>query len=169
MNKINIAIIGDGGVGKTSIINRLATGDYTNKTEADKITYDNFQFNVVPLHRADCVVLVFDVTNPTTYNNLSIDGIKVPVLLVGNKIDAKNRKVLAKHIKFHRTHKLTYFEYSALSCYNCEKPLLWAMEVLGLSYLHMRFTIIDPPAIGQLDCVKYLSELPPSLKSGQVV
>jgi len=54
-------------------------------------------------------------------------GICFPKLLfcVGNKVDIKDRKVKAKSIVFHRKKNLQYYDISAKSNYNFEKPFLW--------------------------------------------
>jgi GTP-binding nuclear protein Ran len=44
---------------------------------------------------------------------------------VGNKVDIKDRKVKAKQITFHRKKNLQYYDISAKSNYNFEKPFLW--------------------------------------------
>src|SRR5271169_720699 len=49
----------------------------------------------------------------------------IPIVLCGNKVDVKDRKVKAKTITFHRKKNLQYFYISAKSNYNFEKPFLW--------------------------------------------
>jgi GTP-binding nuclear protein Ran len=49
----------------------------------------------------------------------------IPIVLVGNKVDVKDRKVRAKQITFHRKKNLQYYDVSAKSNYNFEKPFLW--------------------------------------------
>ncbi len=56
----------------------------------------------------------------------------VPIVLVGNKVDVKERKVKAKGITFHRKRNLQYYDVSAKSNYNFEKPFLWlARRLVG--------------------------------------
>ena len=53
-------------------------------------------------------------------------------MLCGNKVDVKDRKVKAKAITFHRKKNLQYFDISAKSNYNFEKPFLWlARKLVG--------------------------------------
>jgi len=47
------------------------------------------------------------------------------MVLVGNKVDAKDRKVKSKMVNFHRKKNMPYFEISAKSNYNFDKPFLW--------------------------------------------
>ena len=51
-------------------------------------------------------------------------------MLTGNKIEIKDRKVKAKQITFHRKKNLQYFDISAKSNYNFEKPFLWIARKL---------------------------------------
>jgi len=76
---------------------------------------------------------MFDVTdlqsyrdNILWYNLIRETCPKIPICLIGNKIDAKKRVVLPKLIKFHLNHRLVYYEMSALSGYNLNKPIEWA-------------------------------------------
>lgn len=57
---------------------------------------------------------------------------QVPIVLCGNKVDVKERKVKAKAITFHRKKNLQYYDISAKSNYNFEKPFLWlARKLVG--------------------------------------
>jgi GTP-binding nuclear protein Ran len=51
----------------------------------------------------------------------------IPIVLCGNKVDVKERKVKAKTITFHRKKNLQYYDISAKSNYNFEKPFLYVM------------------------------------------
>ena len=80
---------------------------------------------------------MFDVTSRTTYKNIPTwhrDIIRVceniPIVLVGNKVDVMDRKVKPKHITFHRKKNLQYYDISAKSNYNFEKPFLWLARKL---------------------------------------
>jgi hypothetical protein len=56
----------------------------------------------------------------------------IPIVLCGNKVDIKDRKVKAKSIVFHRKKNLQYYDISAKSNYNFEKPFLWlARKLIG--------------------------------------
>jgi len=56
----------------------------------------------------------------------------IPIVLCGNKVDIKDRKVKAKSIVFHRKKNLQYYDISAKSNYNFEKPFLWlARKLVG--------------------------------------
>jgi len=49
----------------------------------------------------------------------------IPIVLVGNKVDVKDRQVKARQIQFHRKRNLQYYDLSARSNFNFEKPFLW--------------------------------------------
>eukprot|EP00434_Breviolum_minutum_P022612 symbB.v1.2.019954.t1/scaffold1656.1/size107472/1 len=72
------------------------------------LSYENFGKNVPNWHRD--IVRVCE---------------NIPIVLVGNKVDVKDRQVKAKNIQFHRKRNLQYYDLSARSNYNFEKPFLW--------------------------------------------
>ncbi|KAI9102530.1 P-loop containing nucleoside triphosphate hydrolase protein [Phlyctochytrium arcticum] len=81
---------------------------------------------------------MFDVTSRITYKNVPNwhrDLVRVceniPIVLCGNKVDIKERKVKAKAITFHRKKNLQYYDISAKSNYNFEKPFLWLARKLA--------------------------------------
>lgn len=49
----------------------------------------------------------------------------IPIVLCGNKVDLKDRRVKAKNMIFHRKKHLPYYDISAKANYNLEKPFLW--------------------------------------------
>jgi Ras family. len=51
-------------------------------------------------------------------------------VLVGNKVDVKDRKIKAKQILYHRRHNLQYFDISSKSNYQFEKPFIWLIRRL---------------------------------------
>ena len=80
---------------------------------------------------AQCAILMFDVTSPATYRNVATwhrDLTRVcpniPIVLVGNKIDIRDRKVPVKRVTFHKKNNMRYFEISAKSNYHFEMPFL---------------------------------------------
>merc|ERR1712080_263502 len=85
-----------------------------------------------------CAIMMFDVTSRVTYKNVPIwhrDLTRVceniPIVLCGNKVDVKDRKVKPKHILFHRKKpNIQYYDISAKSNYNFEKPFLWIARKL---------------------------------------
>ncbi|EEB11175.1 GTP-binding nuclear protein RAN1, putative [Pediculus humanus corporis] len=89
--------------------------------------------------QGQCAIIMFDVTSRITYKNVPNwhrDLVRVceniPMVLCGNKVDIKDRKVKARSIIFHRKKNLQYYDISAKSNYNFEKPFLWlARKLIG--------------------------------------
>jgi GTP-binding nuclear protein Ran len=76
-------------------------------------------------------------------------GETIPIVLCGNKVDVKDRKVKAKAITFHRKKNLQYYDISAKSNYNFEKPFLWlARKLVGNSGLEfVASPALAPPEV----------------------
>lgn len=161
---------------------------------------------------------MFDVTSRVTYKNVPNwhrDLVRVceniPIVLCGNKVDIKDRKVKAKSIVFHRKKNLQvivhtklsicirphalittcyntkclfafltnislfcpqYYDISAKSNYNFEKPFLWlARKLIGDPNLEfVAMPALAPPEV-QMDptlAAKYEEELQVSMtREGQ--
>ena len=120
---------------------------------------------------------MFDVTSRVTYKNVPNwhrDLVRVceniPIVLCGNKVDIKDRKVKAKSIVFHRKKNLQvivwfitplldvftsfalnsqYYDISAKSNYNFEKPFLWlARKLIGDPNLEfVAMPALQPPEV----------------------
>merc|ERR1712007_198058 len=94
---------------------------------------------------------MFDVTSRISYKNVGVwyrDLVRVceniPIVLVGNKVDVKERKVKVKQINFHRKKNLNYYDISAKSNFNYEKPFLsLAKKLVGDQHL----CFVDTPAL----------------------
>lgn len=80
---------------------------------------------------------MFDVTSRSSYENVAnwhrdltrVCG-NIPIVLVGNKCDMKERRVKTKAITFHQRKNMPYFDISAKSNYNFEKPFRWLARKL---------------------------------------
>ncbi|CAG0914031.1 unnamed protein product [Notodromas monacha] len=124
--------------------------------------------------QGQCAVIMFDVTARVTYKNVPNwhrDLVRVceniPIVLCGNKVDIKDRKVKAKSIVFHRKKNLQYYDLSAKSNYNIEKPFLWlARKLIGDPNLEfVAAPAIAPPEI-QMDPV-WRQKIEDELKEAQ--
>jgi GTPase SAR1 family protein len=67
----------------------------------------------------------------SNYRDLTRVCETIPIVLCGNKVEVKDRKVKAKQITFHRKKNLQYYEISAKNNYNFEKPFLWIARKLA--------------------------------------
>jgi GTP-binding nuclear protein Ran len=103
---------------------------------------------------ANCGIIMFDVCNRITYKNV-ITWYKaltrvcegIPIVLVGNKVDVVDRKVKAKQILFPRKYGIQYYDISAKSNYQFEKPFLWLLKKLrGDPNLELVEEVAKPPS-----------------------
>jgi GTP-binding nuclear protein Ran len=162
-DSFKLILIGDAKVGKTSFVRRHTGGqherDYvpTRGVKVTPLTFDTtsgpLTFNVWdtagerhlgPLYEgvfleADCGILMFDVTEHSTYRNISTwygDLIRVrpmiPIVLVGNKVDVRERKVTGSQVTFHKARGIPYVEMSAKSRLRLDAPFeALAQRLLG--------------------------------------
>ena len=101
--------------------------------------------------QGQCAIIMFDVTSRVTYKNVpnwhrDITRVceSIPIVLCGNKVEVKDRKVKAKQITFHRKKNLQYYEISAKVNYNFEKPFTWiARKLAGNNAL----AFVEAPAL----------------------
>ena len=80
---------------------------------------------------------MFDVTSRSSYENVANwyrDLIRVcgniPIVLVGNKCDMRERGVNTRAITFHEGKNMAYFNISVRTHYNFEKPFRWLARQL---------------------------------------
>jgi len=101
-------------------------------------------------------IIMFDVTSKITYKNVpnwhrDLERVceNIPIVLCGNKVDVKDRKVKTGAVTFHRKKNLQYFEISAKSNYNFEKPFLWlARKLVGNPSLEfVASPALEPPTV----------------------
>ena len=122
--------------------------------------------------KGQCAIIMFDVTARITYKHVpnwyrdlcsvcgtweTIDGVRtlvgmIPTVLVGNKVDVRDRKVTARSITFHRKKNLPYYDISAKSNFNFEKPFLWLARKLAndAQLAFVEAPTLQPPEI-QMD------------------
>ena len=102
-----------------------------------------------------CGIIMFDVTSRITYKNvpnwhrdLVCVCENIPIVLCGNKVDMKDRVVKSKYITFHRKKNLQYYDISAKSNYNYEKPFLWiAQKLSGTELFFTEMPALRPPEV----------------------
>ena len=112
----------------------------------------------------DAALIMFDVTKKSTYKAVAswhgeiVAAVAapdmMPMVLMGNKVDVKHRVVRPRHIGYHRNQQcMQYYDISARSNYNFEKPFLWlARKLSGCADLRFVPTCtIGPPPVTQLD------------------
>lgn len=161
--EFKLVLVGDGGVGKTTLVKRHLTGEFEKKyiptlgVEVHPLRFQT-QFGPIVFNvwdtagqekfgglrdgyyiKGQCAIIMFDVTSRITYKNVPNwhrDIIRIceniPIVLVGNKADVKDRQVKGRQIRFHRKRNLQYYDISARSNYHFEKPFLWLARRLTL-------------------------------------
>ena len=89
-------------------------------------------------------IMMFDVTSrlsyskiPSWYMDLSRVHGQIPTVLVGNKADMKDRKVVARQVTFHKEKHLRYYEISCRCGYQLAKPLEWILAQAGATDLSL--------------------------------
>ncbi|KAL4591108.1 hypothetical protein LXL04_004057 [Taraxacum kok-saghyz] len=120
---------------------------------------------------AQCAIITFDVTARLTCKNVPtwhphLYGVCeiIPIGLYGNKVDLNNRQVKAKQVTFHRIKNLQYFEISAKSSYNFEKPFLYLTRKL-VGYFSFVFFAIHLTTLRILTCILSSDSSPCSSRS----
>jgi len=159
---LKVIILGDSGVGKTSLMNRYVNKKFSTQYKAtigaDFVTKDvvvddklvtmqiwdtagqeRFQSLGVAFYRgADCCVLVYDVTAPSTFKSLDSwrdefliqasprDPENFPFIVIGNKIDQENRAISTKRAQSwcQSKNNIPYFETSAKEAVNVESAFM---------------------------------------------
>lgn len=152
-------LVGDGGVGKTTFINKHMTGkfvpvyDPTLGVEVHPLVFDtsvgHIRFNVWDTAgqekfgglregyyiQAQCAIVMFDVTNRLSYENVGVwyKSVRevcgdIPIFLVGNKFDIAEQKV--QLIDFDRDKYAGYVSISSKSNYQFEKPFIGLVRKL---------------------------------------
>uniref|UniRef100_A0A914PBA9 GTP-binding nuclear protein n=1 Tax=Panagrolaimus davidi TaxID=227884 RepID=A0A914PBA9_9BILA len=109
--------------------------------------------------QGQCAIIMFDTTSRITYidvknwhRDLSRVCENIPIVLVGNKVDVRDRKVKAKSISFHHGKNIQYYDISAKSNYNSVKPFLYLARKL-ISDPNLDFVAMPllPPLEIQMD------------------
>lgn len=106
--------------------------------------------------QGECAIIMFDVTSRITYKNIpnwhrDLTRVceNIPMVLCGNKVEVKERKVKPKGINFHRKKNIQYYEISAKTNYNFEKPFLYLARKLtnedGLAFVEA--PALPPPEV----------------------
>lgn len=168
---LKVIILGDSGVGKTSLMQQFINGKFSQQYKAtigadflpkdmaiddkqvtmqiqDTAGQERFQSLGVAFYRgSDCCVLVFDVTNTKSFENLQNwrdefliqanikDPDSFPFVVIGNKIDVDESKRMVSSKKAQALcasmGNLPYFETSAKEAVNVEQ----AFDVVARSAL----------------------------------
>merc|ERR1712063_4512 len=177
---LKVVLLGDSGVGKTSLMDRYVNRNYTSQYKptigADFLTkeievgkttvtlqiwgtagQERFQSLGSSFYRgADCCILVFDLTIPTTFDHLSNwqneflvqanirDHYTYPFVVLGNKCDLPNIAITNKRAQSwcqSHNYSIPYFETSAKEATGVENAFRAAAQ-LALAKIPE-----DPPVV----------------------
>ena len=156
-------ILGDKQTGKSSFINRLTSGDFSDvytpsilpiiQQVSLNTNIGNVNFQVYEggcPDSIDCALVMFDLNNRDSFNKVIeyYDFVvqtfgNIPIIILGNKCDSvmdyqesthPNTVKITEITNFiHNTYKhlnLVYFDISAKSLYNYDKPFLYLLRKL---------------------------------------
>ena len=193
-----IVLIGDAGVGKSAFLKRHRTGEFEKKYIATMgidlipLTF-NTNYGQIILKMWDCAgqekfgglrdgdyqgaqgaIVMFDLGSRVTCRNVIpwIHNVRsvvpyIPVIICGNKCDLREKKITGR-IEAQDLPGVEYYEVSARSNYNFEKPFLQlARKLTGHSDLEFEempplqppLVSITPPVLDQHNKVNWV-EIP---------
>merc|ERR1711935_582951 len=122
----------------------------------------------------NCGIIMSDVCSRITYTNvpkwykdLTRVCESIPIVLVGNKVDVKDRKVKGKQITFHRKKNLQYYDISAKSNYQYDKPFVWLLRRLTNE---TGLTLVEAPVLapGEVEIdANHIQEMQNELENAQ--
>ena len=159
-HSFTVAMLGTAGCGKTTYLHRHATGHFLDKYEETKEKKETKLLfytseGVVLLNcvenqiegKKDAALVMFDRFDSASFEHAALTASimmeqKLPVVLCGNKIDIKptNTKKRVRHndiAEFIHEEGITYYDISAKSNYNFEKPFLYLLRRLIKSDLQL--------------------------------
>lgn len=163
--RFNVAIVGASGVGKSAYMVRQRSGTFVKEHKQHdqsrckmyyfsnvgiiKVSHQTSSSTSIVTPKTDAVMVMFSVTDKNSLQyavNLMGDIMTrypgLPVVLVGNKVDIRNRAVKAQNIRpRYYGVKVCYFDFSVKSNYNFASPILRLLRSnLGINDLHF----VDP-------------------------
>lgn len=161
-------LVGDLCTGKTSLLNRWTTGDFTKDYRATlTVEETNLPIStncgnvVLKIHDvggqcsteqineafkdADAAIFFFDLTDRMSYNNLEgwmgmfhKVSPHAKCVLVGTKCDSASPKMKHRDITIHKKYSMPYYQISSASNYNFEKPFLSILKHLTTSLIPLQ-------------------------------
>lgn len=160
IKEFTVALVGDGGVGKTAYMKRFVNGGFEQRylptmgmeehiiifpttdgrirfTVRDLAGQEKFRGTPSQYYEGcDVAIIMFDVTSAMTSksitnwkNEIRTYLCDVPILVIGTKVDIRDRKVNSSTgRRYWKPHEK--YEVSAKSCYNLDKPFLYLARIL---------------------------------------
>ncbi len=156
--RFKVLLVGDVGVGKSTFLQRLQTGHFTttytptfgvevmplefrcqSQTGQHNIILTLWDMGGSHLEKsyfqgADAIIGMLDLTRISTYMNLRRileDHPSLPLVICGNKCELRERKIdPVSLIQLSRRYQCSYYDISAKSLYNQDKPFLSILRLL---------------------------------------
>lgn len=156
IHRFKVLLVGDVGVGKSTFLQRFQTGQFTSTPTVgvDVVPLEfrcrgrKGQQNIILtlwdvggaypekayFQGANAVIAFFDLTRVSTYTHLPRileEHSSLPRVICGNKFDVRERTIEpASVIHLSRRYQCSYYDISAKSMYNLEKPFLAILRQL---------------------------------------
>jgi GTP-binding nuclear protein Ran len=141
--QFTILLCGPSGVGKSSLLSRSITGDFKNDVHDNVVirfqtNYGNISLEIIQsreyISGFDGEIIMFDLSNKMSIGNIgNVPVTNSPRVLIGNKSDLSKAKVLRRTIRYlidGMGSNSPYYDISAKSLYNYEKPFVYLMRQL---------------------------------------
>ncbi|KAG8508725.1 GTP-binding nuclear protein Ran [Galemys pyrenaicus] len=154
--QFKLVLVGDSETGKTTFMKHHLTSEFEKKyvaTPGIEVHPLVFHVNRGPIK--------FNLWDTAGQEKDLVRGCEnIPIVLCGNKVNTKDRKVKAKSTVFHRKKNPQYYDISAKSNYNFEKPFLWLarkligdpnLEFVAIPALAPPEVVIDPALATQYE------------------
>lgn len=160
-------MLGEPRAGKTALLRRHLTGEYSQAYDPTRVlsgphplafytTQGKVEFRIweipgcglaCPLPEYDAAIALFDLTDHRSYVMLGQWLARLreatPVVVCGNKADAAKRDVTHGELHALSEGGTKYFDVSARSNYNFEKPFL----ELARRLVHLELRLVEAPAV----------------------
>ena len=161
LNKLKIILLGNSGVGKTSILKRLSNNKFDScvttvgcdtsiyyakyKSKKYQLTFADpsgqERYRALTrsfLRNTDGVLFVFDISDQKSFEDISFwynfykeENENVVGLLIGNKCDLKHKVGINESEEFAKEHGLLYIETSASSDKNIKKAIVCLLKKIN--------------------------------------
>ena len=181
MSNYKLLLVGDNGVGKTTLIHRLLNGEFvsyykpTTSIEVKKLSFNsNYGIITFDIHdtpgkekfskiknnnssNLDAIMGLCDITSESSVNNLDLwynimNSNGLPSIACGNKFDVNKHK-LPEIKKMGLVDKWgMYYDISAKTNYDYEKPFLYLARKLS-SHNDLVFTPFPPVKPPEISCL----------------
>lgn len=176
MDTLNIVVVGDMQVGKTAYLITHVTGEFSKVHHHNPNTVYQLPFatnhgllttnitkggNNLPLDQhIHGILLMFSLTDAQSFthfidiiHNLSAQYPDIPIVWLCNKVDCKDRMIQSEQVSlylrrnFKTYHNVSYYDISAKSNYNFNRPFLYILRHYYADLKFVDFDPVEPPIV----------------------